>query len=82
MSIPISKRSFGQWEGTVHAVCCDPKPEPTVEEVEALIERGKQLKSEGKVPNYDKWAHSMWMLKKKLREVKNEHESNQIKLKR
>jgi len=74
MSIPISKRTFGQWESTVQAIFSYPKPEPTFEELEALIERGRQLKMEGKGPNYDRWAHSMWMLKRKLNELKAEHE--------
>ena len=28
------------------------------------IERGIELKREGKTHNYDKWAHTIWMLKK------------------
>lgn len=42
---------------------------PSIGEIQALIERGTQLKKEGKIRNYDEWAHSMWMLKKKLREI-------------
>ena len=43
-----------------------------VETVQALIERGNQLKREGKIRNYDEWTHFMWVLKNKYREMSSE----------
>ena len=43
-----------------------------VETAQALIERGNQLKREGQIRNHDEWAHSMWVLKSKYREMISE----------
>jgi len=43
-----------------------------VETAQALIERGNHLKREGQIRNHDEWAHSMWVLKSKYREMISE----------
>ena len=37
------------------------------EVVQALIERGNELKREGRIRDYDDWSHLMWVLKNKYR---------------
>jgi hypothetical protein len=39
------------------------------EVVQALIERGNELKREGRIRDYDDWSHLMWVLKNKYREM-------------
>lgn len=45
----------------------------TIEKLQELIERGIELKRDGKIGNYDKWAHVIWMLKRMLREMASQH---------
>ena len=42
------------------------------ERVQALMEKGKQLKRKGKIRNYDEWAHLMWVLRNKYVELTSE----------
>lgn len=42
------------------------------ETVQALIQRGSQLKREEKISSYDEWTHLMWVLKNKYREMTSE----------
>ena len=62
---------FGQWTRYVEATAYFHdkgrfNEDITVEKLQELIERGIELKGEGP---YDKWAHTMWMLKRVQREV-------------
>lgn len=43
-----------------------------VETVQALIERGNQLKREGTIRNHGEWTHLIWVLKNKYREMTSE----------
>lgn len=43
-----------------------------VETVQALIHNGNQLKRDGKISDYDEWAHLMWVLKNKYKEMASE----------
>ena len=43
-----------------------------VETVQTLIERGNQFKRQGKIRNYDEWAHFMWVLKNRYEEMTSE----------
>jgi len=70
---PIYKKNYSQWKTHVYVICHYEMPKlglhkPSVKEIQALIERGAELKKEGKIRNCDEWAHSMWMLKNKLKE--------------
>ncbi len=39
------------------------------EVVQALIERGNELKRDRRIRDYDDWAHLMWVLNSKYREM-------------
>jgi len=43
-----------------------------VETVQALMERGNQLKREEKIRNHGEWTHLIWVLKNKYREMTSE----------
>ena len=65
---------FGKWTRCVQGIAYFHdrgrfNEDITVEKLQELIERGIELKREGKIRNYDKWAHTMWMLKKMRREL-------------
>lgn len=62
---------FGQWTRCVRNIARfqGKGRRDNVVTIEKLIERGIELKRQGKIRNYDKWAHTMWMLKKMQREM-------------
>ncbi len=43
--------------------------------VQALIERGNELKRERRIRDYDDWSHLMWVLKNKYREMTSDASS-------
>lgn len=65
----FTKFPFRRWAEFVQLVCSDKVRKATIEEVEALLVRGEELKKKGKVSNFDTWNHRMLMLKKKKRDL-------------
>lgn len=84
-SLDLHSLDFGKWTRCVQGIAYFQgrgrlDKVVTIEELQELIERGIELRREGKIRNYDKWAHTMCMLKKMRREMASQtHQTNLVK---
>jgi len=72
--LDVHSLDFGKWTRCVRALARFHgkgrlNEVATIEKLHELMDRGIELKRDGKIRNYDKWAHAMWMLKRMLREI-------------
>jgi len=73
----LRSTDFGQWTNYVRVIAYYKEQgrldkAVTIEKIEELIETGMKLKREKRWLHHDKWAHTMFLLKKMRREMASE----------
>jgi len=73
----LRSTDFGQWTRHVQAIAYykdrgRPDKAVTIEKIDELIEKGMELKREMKWLPHDKWAYTMFLLKKMRTEMASE----------
>ncbi|UCD26457.1 MAG: hypothetical protein JSV75_06095 [Candidatus Bathyarchaeota archaeon] len=58
---------YGDWKTEISKISRY-RTSAKVDRVQKLMERGNQLKKEGKIHNYDEWRHFMWVLRNRCKE--------------
>ena len=63
----ILDMDYGDWKTEISKISRY-RTSVKVDRVQKLMERGNQLKKEGKIHNYDEWRHFMWVLRNRCEE--------------
>lgn len=64
----INQMNYGMWKTEILKISSY-RISVEVETVQALIQRGSQLRIEEKIINYEEFTHLMWVLKNKYKEM-------------